>query len=120
MPVYAIRCGDYVKIGTTSLATARHRLRQIQAMNPYPCTLVGVSRVTEAEASPLSVESWHHERLQSFHHWGEWYVWGQVAPHMLAYFLPMCEAAKKGGPPPRRLGGHKTRLRDAAKGRLGG
>lgn len=120
MPVYAIRCGDYVKVGTTSLPTARRRLKQIQAMCPYPCTLIGTSR-EDLDTAPLTLEAHHHHRLRHFHHWGEWYRWGPgVEMYLKAYFLPLNEVAPKGGPPPRRVGPHKTRLRDVAKGRLDG
>lgn len=120
MPVYAMRCGDYVKVGTTDYATARRRLRQIQAMCPYPVTLAGESRLTELDTAPLTVESWHHDALAPYHFRGEWFHWNaEMAGHVVTYFRPLNEVAPPQGPPPRRLGACKTRLRDAAKGRLG-
>ena len=119
MPVYAMRCGDYVKVGTTSAATARRRLRQIQAMCPYAVTLVGEARELGPEVrGPLSLEAWHHARLLPWHHWNEWYHWRkEVEAHLAQYFSPLNEVAPRGGPPPRRLGENKTRLAEAFRRR---
>ena len=86
MPVYAMRCGEFVKVGTTC-GDVEVRLSQIQGMCPYPVTLVGVSR-EGIDTGHLSLESWHHRKLQKWLHHGEWFrLCVGTLTHLSSYFV---------------------------------
>ena len=63
--IYAIRCGDYVKIGWSTDPIAR--LGKINTDNPLPCELVGTLVGTEADEK-LAHASLSHWRVS-----GEWF-----------------------------------------------
>ena len=63
-PVYFIRCGDYVKIGTSK--NIQRRLKDLETGNPYPLELIYVE-------DSLMEEEWH-VLFKHRHHRGEWYL----------------------------------------------
>lgn len=62
---YVIRCGAYVKIGTTS--DVRARLRTLEASNPLPLTVVAVLIGGQALERSL------HRRFAAYRHHDEWF-----------------------------------------------
>lgn len=63
--LYALRCGDYVKIGVTS--NLDRRLAALQVGNPYPITVVFT---TDNEQG---LEEFYHTLYAERHTRGEWF-----------------------------------------------
>lgn len=68
LPCYFIKCGDYVKVGSSR--NPARRLKDLQSDNPYPLSLMWVDIVND--------ENYWHTKLQSCHHHGEWYHYHKV------------------------------------------
>ncbi len=66
--LYMVRCGPYVKIGTSS--DVHRRLRKMQPDNPHPLELVG-----HWPGEGHREQHWHNE-LKHLHERGEWYRLG--------------------------------------------
>lgn len=64
VPVYFIRCLDYIKVGCSS--DPNKRLRAMETSNPYPLELLKVD--TEHD------ENYWHELLKEGHYKGEWFL----------------------------------------------
>jgi len=64
-PVYFIRCGEYVKIGSSK--DIKRRLKDLECSNPYPLELLGVD---------TNEEFWHILFKHRLHR-GEWYLFPQ-------------------------------------------
>lgn len=63
--IYAIRCGEFVKIGYATNPWKR-RL-QIRLCNPYPCDMLGFSPGALVDEKSL------HSKFAAYHHRGEWF-----------------------------------------------
>jgi hypothetical protein len=63
--VYIVRCGDFVKVGTTQ--DLRARLQALQAANPYPITLLATLDGDDRREREL------HRRLAPHRHRNEWF-----------------------------------------------
>ena len=64
VPVYFIRCLDYIKVGCS--LDPEKRLRAMETSNPYPLELLKVD--TEHD------EQYWHEFLKEGHYKGEWFL----------------------------------------------
>jgi hypothetical protein len=76
LPCYFIRCGEFVKVGSSS--DPKRRLKNMSSANPYPLTLIWVDQVNN--------EKYWHNKLKSAHFKGEWY-----------HFNKVCEIVDVGG-----------------------
>jgi len=65
-PCYFIKCGDFVKVGSSR--NPARRFKDMQSHNPYPLELLFVDNLHD--------EKYWHDKLQSCHHRGEWYHYG--------------------------------------------
>lgn len=63
--LYIIRCGDYIKIGSSD--NVERRLKDLQGSNPYPLTLEYYG-----ENEGCDEEFWH-DFYKERHHRGEWF-----------------------------------------------
>lgn len=63
--IYAIRCGEFVKLGYATNPWKR-RL-QIRLCNPYPCEMLGFSPGTLDDEKAL------HSKFAEYRHRGEWF-----------------------------------------------
>ena len=63
--LYMIKCGPYIKIGTSSNVTTR--LTALRSANPFPIVLVGLWK------NMGHLEQTWHEALIPIHHKGEWF-----------------------------------------------
>ena len=68
--VYAIRCGEWIKIGVAHDIASRMGGMRVNC--PYPLTLVG-SRQFPRAADALRVEAAIHRELAAQLHFGEWF-----------------------------------------------
>lgn len=68
IPVYFIRCVNFVKVGCSK--NPEKRLKAMMTANPYPLQLLRVD--TEYE------EKYWHELLKDCHFKGEWYLYHMV------------------------------------------
>ncbi len=75
--VYAIRCGDWIKIGVAS--NIESRMGAMRTNCPYPLALVGSRRFPNASAA-LRVEKLLHQELAGQRHMGEWFRTGPIDP----------------------------------------
>lgn len=73
--VYFARCGDLIKIGTTS-KDVRKRIQSLQTGNPHPVVLLGIIVGT------LDTEHALHRRFEPYRKRGEWFL---DAPELLAF-----------------------------------
>jgi excisionase family DNA binding protein len=70
--VYAIACGQYVKIGKAR--NIKRRMATLQACNPEPLKLLAVLSEDPAD------ETMFHQRFAAYRHSGEWFrVEGELA-----------------------------------------
>lgn len=69
--VYAIRCGDWIKIGMSM--DTDERLSTLRAHSPHPMTLVARRQCPNAPAAK-SLERRAHQILWSQRQHGEWFV----------------------------------------------
>lgn len=73
--VYIVRCGDFVKIGTT--ANFKPRLQKIRAATPFPISVVSIQYGDVAKEREL------HERFAAYRHHYEWFrVEGELATYL--------------------------------------
>lgn len=63
--IYAIRSGDFVKIGYA--ADPWKRRSSIRLANPHPCEMLGFSPGSRADEKAL------HSKFSAYHHRGEWF-----------------------------------------------
>ena len=63
--IYAIRCGDFVKIGWAT--NPRKRLAVIKSSSPYECEMIGIRPATLQDEQEL------HNILRPYRHVREWY-----------------------------------------------
>lgn len=63
--LYIIRCGDYIKIGSTD--NVEGRIKDLSNANPYPLEVVEV-RLNEGHLEPTYHERYKHKRIH-----GEWF-----------------------------------------------
>ena len=75
--VYAIRCGDFVKVGCA--ADPHKRLKQLQVGSPNTLSLHGVIKSDNMKFDEKAM----HRELQRFHHQGEWFY---AAPEVTKLF----------------------------------
>jgi hypothetical protein len=68
--VYAIRCGEWIKVGVA--ANIEQRLGGMRVNCPYPLELVGSRRFDKASTA-LRVERALHLELAEQLHFGEWF-----------------------------------------------
>jgi hypothetical protein len=68
LPCYFIKCGDYVKVGSSK--EPERRLKNMRTNNPYPLELLLVDHKNN--------EKYWHTRLQKCLYYGEWYYYGDV------------------------------------------
>lgn len=68
--VYAIRCGEWIKIGVAANIT--ERMGGMRVNCPYPLVLVG-SRKFPLASVALRVEAAIHRELAGQRHFGEWF-----------------------------------------------
>lgn len=69
LPCYFIRCGDYLKVGSSK--NPERRLKDMLTSNPYDLELLRVDYING--------EKYWHDKLKSCHHRGEWYVYKEAA-----------------------------------------
>jgi len=80
--IYAIRCGDFVKVGFS--ANIQSRFEQIQTSNPLECELL---HCTTTSASGIAEERKVLRALSADHVKGEWFRYGaHNAEHISAIF----------------------------------
>lgn len=65
--IYAVRCGDYVKIGWSK--RPEKRASKINSDNPLPCQLLGYFEGTRQEEADV------HQRLAAHHSHSEWFFY---------------------------------------------
>ena len=66
--VYAIRAGDYVKIGVAR--NVKRRLLEMQIGCPYELRIV----YAWPRSDPFGYEAWLHKQLHDKHYRGEWFI----------------------------------------------
>ena len=72
--VYFVRCGELIKIGTST--DVHQRVASIRTMTPLPVELVAIAAGSRAEESVL------HARFAHLRQHGEWFT---ATPELLAY-----------------------------------
>lgn len=83
--IYAIRCGDFVKIGHCrgdDMTTVRQRLAQMQTGCPHVLELVGVN----LEGDSKTEKEWH-TTLDDFRLRGEWFYLGRTVIAMINWSM---------------------------------
>lgn len=75
--VYAIRCGEFIKIGFGE--SPRERLAAMRLTCPYPMELVASRQFPNAK-SAYDAEGQIHIALASQRHWGEWFKMEPMDP----------------------------------------
>lgn len=68
LPCYFIRCGEYVKVGSSK--DPERRFLDMQTDNPYPMELLLVDYEND--------EKFWHEKLSGCRHKGEWFNFHKV------------------------------------------
>jgi hypothetical protein len=68
--VYAVRCGEWIKIGVAR--DIANRMGGMRVNCPYPLTLVGSRQLPSAQDA-LRIESAVHRELAGQRHFGEWF-----------------------------------------------
>lgn len=68
LPCYFIRCGDYIKVGSSK--NPERRLKDMETNNPYSLQLLFIDY--------QNGEKFWHDKLKDCHHRGEWYHYGDV------------------------------------------
>jgi hypothetical protein len=75
--VYAIKCGDFIKIGFGG--RPRERLAAMSLTCPYPMELMASREYPDAKTAYVA-EREVHLALASQRHWGEWFKMTPVDP----------------------------------------
>lgn len=94
--VYAVRSGDFVKIGWSK--NPRRRITKMSTDSPHPCLLVGCTPGSKAD------EAAAHELLNAHHSHREWYRYEGAVIEFVASL-----------PPPPALEGRKRNALQAAR-----
>lgn len=68
LPCYFIKCGEYLKVGSSKNPV--RRLKDMSSNNPFPLNLLRVDLVNG--------EKYWHEKLKPAHYKGEWYYYDKV------------------------------------------
>lgn len=68
LPCYFIRCGDYIKVGSSK--NPERRLKDMETNNPYSLQLLHIDYENG--------EKYWHDKLKNCHHRGEWYHYNDV------------------------------------------
>lgn len=87
--IYAIRSGEYIKVGMTG--SLERRLEDMRLFNPHPISVVLYRTVDAAYAR--MIEKRLHEMLREWHHSREWFT-APVEEIRKSVKLAICEAAK--------------------------
>jgi len=83
--IYAIKCGEFVKVGIA--ADIEKRLVNLEANNPYPLKLIGWGACPARLAS--AAEHAAHTRLARYHHKGEWFRCSDIAARAAVQYGPL-------------------------------
>lgn len=93
--IYAIACGDHIKVGKAN--NPESRLSSIQTGNPLPCALIHAASVPGSMV--YQAEKLAHDRLAAHRKAGEWFVAPQ-AEVVAAIDAAILEASERPQPAP--------------------
>lgn len=109
--VYAIRSGDFVKIGCTR-SSLSNKISTLQTGNPIALELVGYFRTDHMVVSERSV----HERLKKYRTSGEWFrIHPDTESELLPEFTESCQSISPVIPTCEELNKYDSKLRQLAE-----